>query len=142
MANLEKTIQEALVNLPQKYRKVLDKFNLTDAVESIANKNNLNQKQERVLDEEITLITLGLHSSVEFMEQIEKRLNIQENQTTKIAKDVTNQVLKPIKKLASEDLEQIQEPPVPEPPTKNGEMPESSGYGGASDPYREPVDEQ
>jgi hypothetical protein len=137
MANLEKTIQEALVNLPKEYRKAVNDFGLTAAVEEIADRQSLNEEQTHLLDKEVTMFILGIQDTAKFMVNIEDGLDLPGERVAEITTNVTEKILQPIQnKLPDND-----EPPVPQPPgSQSGQAPETS-YGGASDPYREPTDE-
>jgi len=136
--SLSSKISQAKDSLPDDYRQALEQFDVTTTVDDIAQTHQLNQKESERLDREITYLLLDIQGTSDFLERIEYRIDLDADQSLEIIKAVTNKILRPIQESMEESE---QEMPVPPPPPNTG-MPDSSSYGGASDPYREPVDDE
>jgi hypothetical protein len=138
MANLETKIQEARENLEVEYREALGSIDITSKIDRIAGELNLSKKKADKLDKEITFLVLRITDTPDFIERAEKKLDINDDQSLKLLTQVTEKILRPLQDIVRGS---DQDMPVPPPPPNTG-MPDSSSYGGASDPYREPVDDE
>jgi len=137
MNELDKKIEQAKDNLPNDYREELETFDVTAKVDEIAENQGFNEKETDRLDREVTYLLLDIQGTADFLTRLENKLNLSEDTSLAIVKSVTKKILRPIEKNMEESVEDM---PVPPPPPNTG-MPDSTSYGGASDPYREPVDE-
>jgi len=136
MTNLESKIKQAKHNLPDDYRKKLENFNVTAKVDEIAENHDFNEKETDHLDREVTYLLLDIQGTADFLNRLENKLDLSEDTSLAIVKSVTKKILRPIETSMEKSDEDV---PVP-PPPPNTSMPDSTSYGGASDPYREPVD--
>jgi len=137
MNELDKKIEQAKDNLPDDYRKELEQFSVTEKVNEIAENQGFNEKETGRLDREITYLLLDIQGTADFLTRLENKLGLSEDTSLAIVKSVTKKILRPIEKNMEESDEDMPVPPPPPDPS----MPDSTSYGGASDPYREPVDE-
>ena len=138
-SKLQNKIKEAVSNLPDEYREAIGNTNVTRIVENIATDFGLSPDEADHLDREVTYLLLRMHRTQQFMARIEQKLDITEQTVAKITDRVTNRLIQPIIESMS-DEEITESVPIP-PPPPNTDMPDSTSYGGASDPYREPVDD-
>lgn len=139
MSSLESQIKTAFENLPDNYKSVLSKTDITTKVSEISDEVNLGKKETDVLDKEVTLLLLNISSTPDFITRLENKLRLEEDETLQITKAVTKRIIEPIEKQVSNKNGQNGDVSVPKPPSAS-DKPPTPNYGGGSDPYREPAE--
>lgn len=134
--NQKELLQKAQSNLPESYTSAIKKLNITDRVDTIGEDFDLTDEQITLLDQEVVYLLLHITNSPEFTERLAERLKISDGLLLEIINAVTDKVLKPLKNSIGgiERSDDASMPVPPPPPVPN------TGYGGTSDPYREPTD--
>jgi len=141
MNKLDQKIQDLFVKLPEDYQQAVGELDVYGAVDKIGEKRGLDQDKLARLDREVTYLILGMQDTPGFMLRLEEKVGLEEERVASITESVTEKIIKPLReKLESMNGNPKEDMPVP-PPPPNTDMPDSTSYGGASDPYREPVDE-
>jgi len=89
----------AYKKLPEELREKISSNENIERVEGITNKFSLNEDQSNILDYEILLVMIGLESDKEFIANISKRLNIEENKALEIFKEADEKIFKEVRDL-------------------------------------------
>lgn len=135
-------------NLPESIREVFTDYKTTQTLITIGDACNLSEKDRGLLGESVGLVLMGILGRKEFQEYLYNEMSQDKSTIDSIIKK-TQSIFQPIsgqlaklnpneilKKAEKERKEKgAASMPVPPPPP----IP-NSGYGGASDPYREPKD--
>lgn len=134
--NQAEIIQKAQENLPKPYASAIRELGITNRIDTIGAEFELTDEQITLLDQEVIYLLLYITNSPEFTERIADKLDVSNDTLLEIINAVTNKVLKPLaSSIAGIKQATTASMPVPPPPPVPG-----SGYGGTSDPYREPTD--
>jgi hypothetical protein len=132
----QELLKQAKDNLSETYIDAVFELDISDRIETIADEYGLDTQQTDILDQETIYLLLGITNSPEFTERLGDIAEIENKTLLKVITAVTSKILKPLKESleSSGDSESSASIPVPPPPSP------SAGYGGTSDPYREPAD--
>ena len=136
MSQIDQKIAEAFDNLPDQYASTVKKFPVAEKVGEIARAHQIRNRDLDNFDKEVTYLVLHITDAVEFITRIENKLELGEAEAAHLAQAVTDKIIKPIYNQVPTADEGA--PPPPPAPTPPGETPQT-GYGGQSDPYREPA---
>jgi len=133
----QELLKQAKDNLSETYIDAVFELDISDRIETIADEYGLDTQQADILDQETIYLLLGITNSPEFTERLGDIAEIENKTLLKVITAVTSKILKPLKESleSSGDSESSASIPVPPPPPSP-----SAGYGGTSDPYREPAD--
>jgi len=133
----QELLKQAKDNLSETYIDAVFELDISDRIETIADEYGLDTQQTDILDQETIYLLLGITNSPEFTERLGDIAEIENKTLLKVITAVTSKILKPLKESleSSGDSESSASIPVPPPPPSP-----SAGYGGTSDPYREPTD--
>lgn len=150
---METTQQQRAVifeNLPESIKEVFTNYETTRALIAIGNTHNLSEEDRRTLGKAVGLVLMGVLKRKEFQDYLYENMT-QEKATIDSIIKATQPIFQPIagqlEKLnprailhEAKQAEAAKEKaggsmPVPPPPPVPG-----SGYGGTSDPYREPTE--
>ncbi len=122
-------IKNRFNQLPEDIQQAIQDINLASKFDSISQKNNLRIDQNGNLQTETLLVMLGLESNSDYIDNVQKSLEISRPEAINIAKDVNELILSPIRdslraiqevhsELESQQPETIVQPsPIPTPPT-------------------------
>ena len=142
--------------LPEKLQNVFVANETTQKLKAIGQKFSLSSDDRGVLGEQTGLVLLGITDLDNFSSELEKHLSVKKKVADRISDEVQKKVFadieddikslprpeKLIKKAESGGKSDVPTPPQPPsqdtPPAPPGETPQT-GYGGQSDPYREPA---
>jgi len=141
--------------LPEKLQDFFTSRELTKHLKKLGDQFDLSNEDSSCLGEEVGLIILGITDLQNLEDCLKDKIDVHNQAVEKIATSVENQFPKNIrseinslpepemllnqnKKFGSKQSDTTSVPPPP----PNTSMPDSTSYGGASDPYREPVDDQ
>lgn len=128
-------LQQAQDNLPEEYINAVLELDLTQRVEKIGKRNGLSSNQLDLLDQEVVYLLFNLTSSADFTERLDQGLSLDNQQLQRIIQQTTVGVIQPLQEIIDGEVSNTAAMPVPPPPPAP-----SAGYGGTSDPYREPTD--
>lgn len=94
-------IQEIIKNryreLPEDMQQAIKSTDLAEKFETIANKHNLHIDQNGALQTETILVMLGLEPTENYVDNLQKNLEISRDEASLIAEDVNNDILNSIK---------------------------------------------
>lgn len=101
----EQIIKERLKVIPDKIKQAIKSTDLAGKFTKIADKHGLHIDQNGSLQTETLLVMLGLESTDDFIENIQRELDISRNEAVSITQDVNLEILNSIK----DSLQEIQE---------------------------------
>lgn len=96
-------LQKHLETLPKEYKQAIVKLDLPSRLLKISKTVSLHFDQTEELELEITLTLLGLRSSIEFVENIEEKLRLDEETLEKVTNEVNNEIFLPFRNLLQAD---------------------------------------
>lgn len=102
---LQETIKEKLASLPPALRQVIDDPKTRERMRAIAEKHELHLDQGVLLENEVTLVMLGLEDVKSFSGNIKRELNVTEEVANAITADVAEEVFLPLREALKEVLE-------------------------------------
>lgn len=122
-------IKNRLSQLPEDIQRAIKDGDLASKFDSVAEKNNLKIDQNGNLQTETLLVMLGLESNSDYIDNVQKSLEISRSEAINITKDVNELILSPIRdslraiqevhsELEAQPPENVVTPsPIPTPPT-------------------------
>lgn len=132
--SLAETLHRQLSKLPKKYVTALLSSEISNEIEQFLEKKNIQAEGVRT---DIVMLLIGIESYEKFPEVVIDEYKITEDEAYKLRdfvnNDLYNNVVEMMSSLPTDQV--TTEMPVPPPPPAP-----SVGYGGTSDPYREPTD--
>lgn len=90
-------IQDRLDNLPEELQEAITSADINTKVEDIAKKNGLHFDQMGELADEVGLVMLGLSKSIDFVDNISKKCNINTKSARDIAEEINREVFDSIR---------------------------------------------
>ncbi len=95
--NNDEIIKNRFNELPPDIKQAIMDSNLASKFDSIAEKNNLRLDQNGNLQTETLLVMLGLENNSDYIDNIQKALEIKKVEAINLAKDVNEMILNPIR---------------------------------------------
>ena len=87
-------LEKKYKGLPEELRKALDSTEVYDALRTIVAKHGLHIDQSAVLEDEISLVLLGIVSAYDFTKRIKEGLGLSLTETENIVRDVNEVIFK------------------------------------------------
>ena len=109
--NNEIQIKKIIESLPAAIRKVVESKELTITIEEIGNKHDLYIWQVGALVHECMLTLIGVHSSYDFIKNLKKNLEINEELAEKLRLEINEKIFKTIRKSMIEARDAYNENP-------------------------------
>lgn len=122
--DIQQIIKERYKELPDDIQRAIKNTDLASKFNLIAKKHSLLLDQNGALQTETILVMLGIEPTENYVENVQKALNVSEVEALSIAEDVNAEILNSIKdslrEIQEQDVEQAEETTeetIPEPPT-------------------------
>lgn len=108
---LENDIQQILAELPSQIRALFASEKIENTAKNLMLKNRLHIDQGAILEREIILLTLGLHSPDEFADALKTDASISEDVMRSIMTDVNQEIFVPLQKQMREEASAVPQAP-------------------------------
>ena len=102
--NLENTIKEEIAKLPKEATEVINKFNWIKISEEIGKKYELNEEKIEKLQVETSLVLLNLIEENEYLENLQKNIELDSEKTKKIIEEINEKIFIPISNQITENI--------------------------------------
>ncbi|MEX2514561.1 MAG: hypothetical protein WD335_00300 [Candidatus Paceibacterota bacterium] len=135
----EEVLQKAKKNLPDEYVQAVIDLELPKRIDKISEQYQLSDIETDILDQEVVYLLLGITDSPTFTDRFGDISELENNVLLKVIKSVTRDIIIPLQEKFQGDNEENSTTSMPVPPPPPAP---SAGYGGTSDPYREPTDDR
>ena|SRR3989344_5120762 len=127
--DIQEIIKQRYQELPEDIKRAIKSADLATKFSNITNKHSLHIDQNGALQTETILVMLGLEPTEDYVENVQRNVEVSRTEALSIAEDVNNEILDPIKTSLRSFQEQSEseETPITETPSYTNSSLEKAG---------------